>query len=146
MPPMQPTFTPRKAYPKGKLRDITKAQSAEFFAAVCGRMAPWPITNQDTDCHPFNAWTVPTKYGPLTVTVYAEQDLYFSVYCQFRGEGEWPACNDDPRLPEVRERFDLGYSCKWNVLENHADAAMNCLEYRLLHAGAQGDTVGNHYS
>ena len=140
------TFTPRKTYPNGKLRDITKAQSAEFFAAICERMACWPITDTDTDCYPYNRWTVPTAYGPLTVTAYAEQDLYFSIYCQFRGEGDYPASNDDPRLPLARQAFDLGPSCKWNVLESDAEAAMNCLEHRLRYAKAEGDTVGNLYS
>ncbi len=140
------TFAPRKTYGNGKHRDITNAQSAEFFAAVCARLACWPITDQDTDTLPYNRWTVPTAYGPLTVTAYAIQDLYFDVYLQFRGEGEWPACNADPRLPLARKAFDLGPSCKWNVLEADAEAAMNCLEWRLRYAKAEGDTVGDLYS
>lgn len=140
------TFTPRKAYPNGKLRDITKAQSAEFFAAVCQRLACWPITDKDTDCRPYNRWTVPTSYGPLTVTVYVTQDIYFDVYCQFRGEGDYPASNACPRAAQARKAFDLGPSCKWNVLEADAEAAMNCLEWRLSEAKAEGDTVGDLYS
>lgn len=141
------TFTPRKTYPRGKLRDITTAQAAEFVAAVHERMMPWPITDAETDprCHPWTRWTVPTRFGPLSVTVYARQYLYFDVYLQFRGEGEWPACNDDPRLPLARAAFDLGPSCKWNVLETDAQAAMNCLEWRFNRAEVTGDTVGDLY-
>ncbi len=146
--PTAHTFAPRKAYGNGKLRDITKAQAAAFFAAVHERMMPWPVTDSDNDpgCHEWTLWTVPTAYGPLSVTVYADQELYFSIYCQFRGEGDYPASNDDPRLPLARKAFDLGPSCKWNVLEADAEAAMNCLEWRLRYAKAEGDKVGDLYS
>ncbi len=87
---------------------------------------------------------MPTRYGPLTVTVYDRQTLYFDVYCQFRGEGEYPASNDCPRAAKARDDLGLGPSGKWNVLEADADAAMNCLEYRLRYA--EGDTVGDSYS
>ncbi len=142
------TFSPRKAHGNGSLRDITHAQSAEFFAAVHERMMPWPITDSETDpeCLPHTRWTVPTRYGPLTVTVYARQTLYFDVYFQFRGEGEWPASNNCPRAAQARDALGLGPSGKWNVIEASALAAMNCLEWRLRNAKAEGDTVGDLYS
>ncbi len=141
---MTATFIPRKTYPNGKLRPITFTQQAEFVAAVKARLACWPITEEETECLPYRRWTVPTGYGPLTVTLYDEQDLYFSIYCQFRGEGEYPASNNCPKAAQARNHFGLGPSGKWNVLEADADAAMNCLEYRLRYA--EGDTVGDSYS
>ncbi len=109
-------------------------------------MACWPITDKDTDTLPYNRWTVPTAYGPLTVTAYAKQDLYFDVYLQFRGEGDYPVSNACPRAAQAREAFGLGPSGKWNVMEADAEAAMNCLEWRLRYAKAEGDTVGDLYS
>lgn len=139
-------FAPRKTYPNGKLRDITKAQAAEFVAAVKARMTCWPITDSETEHHRYTKWTVPTAYGPLTVTVYDKQNLYFDIYCQFRGEGEWPASNDCPRAALAKKDFDLGPSGKWNILQRDAENAMNLLEHQLRASEAEGDTVGDSYS
>lgn len=126
------TFTPRNSYPNGKLREITRRQAAELVTAVMARLALFPLTADESRAsHPYRLWTIPTAYGPLTVTVYSDHRLYFSIYCQFRD-------HEDER---AKKEFNLGHSAKWNILEESAEAALNCLDYRLRQAKTVGDIL-----